>query len=188
MAQSYVISPQGRLRLWIGVFFLGLPVLLVLSWLLYPEMREWNVAGVGRYLSLVLFAIVMVTATGVGIFFTCFRRRVTVEPAGGYVILHTGVFGVAVRRKVWPLSDFRYIELRHRCAADVSPRDAYQSDIGIRHTSGFVLWLKGFSSSTAEPSVEASAFIADLAVRTGLRYEQDMVSKTLQATAAAPRS
>lgn len=171
LAQTYVTSPRGKLRVWCGVFLLGIPILFVLALLLDSEAREAVVAGSVRPLTLVLLCLLVAVSIAAGIYFTLFERLVGVDLERGHVTVTVRVFGVSLHRRVWRLTEFQKIEMRHGHYGE-GPSDIFQSNVGIRHSSGFVLWLRGFWSHSTEPSSEALAFLQELSESTGLPYDR----------------
>ena len=173
IAQTYVTSPRGKLRVWCGVFFLGLPFLLVLGWLLVPSAREWHVTGAARLMAVVSLLVVLFASIAAGLYLTFIESLVTIDSAEDSVLQIRRIWGTTLHRKVWRLSEFQRIEMRHRQYGEV-PTDVFQTDVGIRHSSGFVVWLRGFWSSADGPSAEALTFVGALRESTGLRHDTQM--------------
>jgi hypothetical protein len=168
--QCYVTSPTGRLRIWCGVFLLGLPFVFVLAWTFNGSESKWHITGAARLLTIALVLMVLVASIAVGIYYTLFQTTVTIDSAVGNVICAMRICGAAVHRRIWRLSEFKRIELRHRPYGD-GPSDTFQTDVGIRHSSGFVVWLRAFWSLSAGPSAEAAAFAGELENSLGLPCE-----------------
>lgn len=167
---TYVISPRGRNRVWGGILALGVPTLLVYVYAADPSSHEWHVSGIAKLLCQFLMVTMLVTMFAAGLYFTLFVRTVILDIPGGSVIRLTRLFGKIIHRKVWSLSEFRRIELNHRCAGQDT--DTFQSDVGIGHRSGGIVWLRAFHVKSDKPPTEALAFVKELSEMTGLRYEK----------------
>ena len=170
-AETFITTPRGTLRVWCGVFFLGLPLLFLLAGLADASTREIHVTGIARVVTIGILAALLGGSLSVGIYCLICERVVRLDPDGGSVTTVTRVWGRPIHRQVWRLGEFRCIEVRHRSYGD-GPTDAFQSDVGLRHTSGFVLWLQGFLSPADGPSGEALSFAQELSETTGLLYDR----------------
>jgi hypothetical protein len=168
--QIFVTTPQGKMRLCAGAFLLGLPALFVSSWLLDPSQWEWHVAGIERLVCEILILLMLALAVGAGVHITLFRTIVALDRACGSISREISVWGVTVHRRVWRMSDFQRIELRHHAFGE-GPGDAYQTDVRLRHSSGHVIWLRAFLSPPEAPSPEAVAFAGNLGENMGLALE-----------------
>ena len=171
IGQSFITTPRGRARVWCGVFFLGLPLLLLLGWVLDPSAGEWHVTGMARLVSITLLSALGVASISSGIYCVFFERLVRLDPENGRVTAVIQIWGTTIHRRTWQLSEFRHIELRHRPYGE-GASDTFQTDVGIRHSSGFVLWLRGSWSSAAGPSSDALSFTRELSDTTGLLYDK----------------
>lgn len=172
VAQSFTTTPRGISRVWCGVFLFGLPLLLLLGWLLDPSALEGQVTGIARLLTLALLSVLGFASISAGIYYVFFERLVRLDPKAGCVTSEIQVWGTTIRRRAWQVSEFRHIEVRHRPHGD-GPSDTFQTDVGIRHSSGFVLWLRGYWSSATGPSSDALAFTRELSDTTGLLYDKN---------------
>jgi hypothetical protein len=171
---TYVTSPQGKHRVWVGIMALGLPTLLVFGYFYFhaadPSNREWHVSGMAKVLCQLLLLTMLVSMFAAGLYLTLLVRTVVLDMQGGGVTRIAQLFGNVVHRKTWSLSEFTRIELNHRCAG--SDTDTYQSDVGLRLRSGTVIWLRAFRVESDKPSPEALTFAKQLGDMTGLRYEK----------------
>ncbi len=173
VAQSFITTPRGISRVWCGVFLIGLPFLGLLGWILDPSALEWHVTGIARLVTLALLSVLGFASILAGIYYVFFERLVRLDPEGGCVTAEIQVWGMTIHRRAWNLSEFRHIEVRHRPHGD-GPSDTFQTDIGIRHSSGFVLWLRGYWSSATSPSSDARAFTRELRDTTGILYDKKL--------------
>jgi len=154
---TYVISARGWDRVWTGILALRLPTLPAYYYIFPadPACSEWHVSGAAKVLwvSLMLFV-----------------RTVLLDIQIGRGTRLACVFGRIIHSKVWNLAEFTRIALNHGCGG--SDTDTFQSDVGIRHRSGVVVWLRAFLVESGNPSPEALAFAKQLSDTTGLRYEK----------------
>ena len=166
------VYPQGRWhRVWVGIIALALPTLLIYGYYAVdPSSREWHVSGMTKVLCQGLFLFMLVAFYAAGLYVTLFVKTIVLDIPGGGVTRTTRFFGKIIHRKVWSISEFTRIELNHHCAG--SDTDTFQSDIGIRHRSGAVIWLRAFLIESDKPSPEALTFAKQLGEVTGLRYEK----------------
>lgn len=169
---TYVISPRGKSRVWAAIFALGLPTFLAYNYFYPadPSSSEWHVSGAAKVFCQFLLVVILGGMFAAGLYLTLVVRTVVLNIQLGSVTRLTRVFGKIVRRKVWSLSEFTRIELTHRCAG--SDTDTFQSDVGMRHRSGEVVWLRPFLIEGEKPSPEALTFVEQLSEATGLRYEK----------------
>lgn len=167
---TYVISPRSRSRVWGGILALGVPTLLVYVFAADPSSRVWHVSGIAKVLCQFLMVSMLVTAFAVGLYVTLFVRTVVLDIPGGKVTRLTRIFGKIIHRKVWSLSEFTRIALNHHSAGEDT--DTFQSDVGIGHRSGAIVWLRAFLVNSDKPSPEALTFMKELSEITGLRYEK----------------
>ena len=169
---TYVISPRGGARVWVGILALGLPAFLVYIYAFPADSSnsEWHVAGAAKVLCQSLLVFMLAGMLAAGLYLTLFVRTVVLDMQNGSVTRFTHVFGKIIHRKVWSLSEFTRIELKHRCAG--SDTDTFQSDVGMRHRSGVVVWLRAFLIESENPSPKALTFVKELSEKTGLRYEK----------------
>lgn len=121
---------------------------------------EWHVSGVTKFLSQFLLVVMFGSSLVAGLYYTLFVVTVVLDIHHGSVTRLTCAFGKIVHRKVWGLSEFTRIELRHRRAG--SDTDTFQSDVGLRHRSGVIVWLRAFHVESESPSPEAQAFANEL--------------------------
>ncbi len=159
--RTFLVSPRGRLRIWIGVLFLGLPALFILNWFINPEFREWHITGVERGFAAVAIVVLFAAAIAAGLYFTLLRRTVTLDRAADSLTVTSHLLFLNVRWRVWRLSEFAEVELRHRPYGE-SPSDAHQCEVGVRHGSGMVVWLQSYLSQSDQPPPEALAFVEEL--------------------------
>jgi hypothetical protein len=167
VAQSFITTPRGKLRAWCGVLFLGFPLLFLFAWITDSSAWEIHVTGIARFVTIATLSALLFVSILAGIYFILFERVVLLDPEAGCVTTVTRVWNRPIHRRAWRLCEFQRVEVRHRSYGD-GPTDAFQSDVGISHASGFVLWLRGFLSQDDGPSSEALAFAQELSDKTGL--------------------
>jgi hypothetical protein len=165
---TYITTPRGKSRFWGSILALGVPALLVYIYVADPA--EWHVSGMTKLLCQLLLLAMLVAMFAAGLYLALFVRTVVLDIPGGGVTRLTRVFGKIIHRKGWSLSEFTRIELRHYCAG--SDTDTFQSDVGMRHGSGGVVWLRAFLIKSDKPSPEALTFAKELSETTGLQYEK----------------
>lgn len=167
--QSYVVSPSGKARGWLGALFIGLPMLLLWTFCLNPQ-EDYHLPQDWLERSLVFVGAVLLCAAffrGIDLIFI--RRLVTVDPGLQKVLAETCVFGFQIRQKTWILPDFRKITVKQSGAGETT--DWYRQDIGLSHVSGKIIWLTAFNTPTKTPTPEMAAFLVELEKNTGLACE-----------------
>jgi hypothetical protein len=152
---------------------LGVPFLFALSWGL-DSSGEWRVTGVAQQSGLFLFCLLLVCSIVAGVYHTFFKTTVTIDCAARSVVRIIRIWRTTVRRSVWRFSEFQRVEVRHRAHGD-GPSDFFQTTVGIRHSTGFVVWVRAFWSPVTAPSAEVTEFAGDLRKIMGLT---DVIPKT----------
>jgi len=171
----FVTSPQGKTRAYCGVFLLGLPTILVFGWLLDPSAREWRVSGIIQVVSFCAIIALLVATFAAGIYYTVIAKVIILDLATGTVAQERRIWGRTVQCRSWRMCEFERIELCHRQYGE-GPTNAHTTSVGIKHSTGFVIWLRDFWSSTNGPSMEALAFAAKLRAATDLPCDTDIPS------------
>jgi len=179
-AQTYITSARGMLRVWVGIIFILVPPIMVVDWFPAHEVRVWHIRiplpESSGFISSVLDCGLALVLMALGAFVAFCETSVVIDRVEGTVAEVLRVFGKTLHRRVRRLSEFKDIDVQSEfCTAGRTYK--CRTDVGVRHTSGHVIMLRVFFSSTNEPSSEVLVFVQELEKQSGLVYERPQAEK-----------
>jgi hypothetical protein len=164
--KRFVVSPEGKTRLYVGLFMIGLPFAFALCWAL-------NVSGISdgsstaRTKAIVLVLPLLSASMLAGLYYTCVCQEVTLDLANDSVVSRKSVLGIPVHSQEWRLSKFTGIEVRHQPYGE-SPSTTFQTRVGLSQPNFRVVWLRAFQVESEQPGGDAIAFAEELCQTTQL--------------------